>query len=348
MPGNAARPQVYVIVVNYNGWRDTIECLESVLRSDYPALRVIVCDNASTDDSVAAMRGWARGEVAVETSSPRAPLRADPVVKPVRLIECTAEQLVTAGAGSDDESGVLLVHTGGNLGFAGANNVALRHVLARGAGAYALLFNNDAVIAPDAITAMVDRAERTTACGAIGATVLRYFHPDRIETLGGGRISRLTGMVSWVAADKDRHTSRPESVAIDYVMGCCLLAPYAAIQRVGLMGEQYFLYGEDADWCLRMKSSGLAVGYCAAAEIWHKGGASVAHRSEMHDYYAVRGTLMLMHRHFAFSLPLVLGHAVFRFLLPKLARGEWRRLRAAARGYRDFIRYAARPREQAA
>jgi hypothetical protein len=52
---------------------------------------------------------------------------------------------------------------------------------------------------------------------------------------------------------------------------------------------------------------------------------------------------MLLHRHFPLSLPIALPHAILRFILPKLVRGEWQRLRAAARGYRDFIRYALHP-----
>ncbi len=300
MPGSTPRP-VYAIVVNYNGWRDTLECLESLLRSDYPALRVIVCDNASTDDSVARIRAWAQGK------------------DHVMLVECEA-----------------------NLGFAGANNVALRYVMQCPGEPHALLFNNDAVAEPHAVSAMVEVAERAPGCGAVGATVLRYHEPDVVDTLAGGTINRATGMVKGVRAGSGRGEARPETVAMDYVSGCCLLAPQATLASVGPMAEQYFLYGEDADWCLRMTRSGRPLRYAPAAEIWHKGGASVVHRSAVHDYYAVRGTLMLMHRHFPATLPLVLAHAVYRFLLPKLVRGQWRRLGAAARGYRDFLAYAIR------
>jgi GT2 family glycosyltransferase len=320
---------VYAIIVNFNGWRDTVECLESVLRSDYPALTVMVCDNKSSDDSVARIRAWAQGTLAAAAASPAlARLSAPPVPKPVdvRIVECPR-----------------------NLGFAGANNVALQYMMERDPDAYALLFNNDAVMAPDAISAMVAQARRTESCGAVGATVLQYHRPDRVETLGGATISRATGLVKWVNAGVERNRPRPPSVSIDYVTGCCLLVPATTVASVGLMAEEYFLYGEDADWCIRMRRRGRSVDYCARAEIWHKGGASVVHRSAMHDYYAVRGTLMLMHRHFPWYLPFVLAYAVVRFILPKLVRGEWVRLRAAVRGYRDYLRFAMRrPREQTA
>lgn len=290
-----------MVVVNYNGWRDTLECLESVVASDYPDVRVVVCDNASTDGSTERIREW---------------------------------------LASNDAAKVELVECGANLGFAGANNVGLRLAAERGAR-HALLFNNDAVMAPGAIREMVAVAERTPKCGAVGATILQYHDRERVETLGGAILRRSTGMVDRVAENSDRWSPRPANVAIDYVIGCCMLVPMETVRDVGFMAEHYFLYGEDTDWCLRMTAAGYALGYAPAAEVWHKGGGSVVHRSAVHDYYAVRGTLMLMHRHFRARMPLVLGHAVLRFLLPKLVRGQWRRLGAAARGYRDFLRHAA-------
>ena len=344
--GKIDAPEVYAIVVNYNGWRDTIECLESLLRSDYPRLRVVVCDNASTDDSAGEILAWAQGNVSVAQPH-NAELRRlvhPSLPKPLRVAVCADDQLATADA-ERDAAAIVLVRCRSNLGFAGANNVALKYMLSRerGGDAYALLLNNDAVIAPTAVRAMVEHAEQHDDLAAVGATILRYNRPDSVETLGGARISRLHGMVEWNAADSRRDDPRPTTVPMDFVVGCCLLAPRSTIDHVGFMDERYFLYGEDTDWCLRMRRAGLALTYCPDAEVWHKGGGTVVHRSALHDYYTVRGTLMLLHRHFPLSLPIALPHAILRFILPKLVRGEWQRLRAAARGYRDFIRYALHP-----
>jgi hypothetical protein len=341
IPGELA-PTVYAIIVNFNGWRDTVECLESLLRSDYPALRVLVCDNASADDSVEKIAAWARGEVPAPAprDSRLSHLGLPPVRKPVGLAICTDVQSSKGDDPQTESAKLLVIRCRSNLGFAGANNVALRHVLGREPNAYALLLNNDAVIAPHALRAMVEQAERSPRVGAIGVTILKYHQPDKVETLAGARFSRVHGMVEWINAGASRDERRPEQVPMDFVAGCCLLVSRPAIERVGLMDERYFLYGEDTDWCLRMKRQNLDLAYCPTAEIWHKGGGSVVHRSALHDYYAVRGTLMVLHKHFPLSLPIALPHAVFRFILPKLLRGEWRRLRAAARGYRDFVRYA--------
>jgi GT2 family glycosyltransferase len=330
----SGEPPVFVVVVNYNGWRDTIECLESVLRSDYPAVRVIVCDNASTNDSVDRILAWARGDEAIRASGALTAMMMPPVPKPI------AVRVIDGEGQHPSDVGLTLVRLPSNLGFAGGNNAGMRIASVTNDG-YVLLFNNDAIMSPGAIRAMVDVASGDSTVGAVGATILQYHSPEQIETLGGATIGRRTGLVLAIGENAARSAARPDTVRMDYVIGCCLLVPSSVVRRVGLMAEHFFLYGEDADWCLRMTQAGYTLAYAPAAEVWHKGGGSVVHRSVMHDYYAVRGTLMLMHEHFRAAMPVVLAHGVARFLLPKILRGQWRRLAAAARGFRDYFRHAA-------
>jgi glycosyltransferase involved in cell wall biosynthesis len=68
-------PKVYVVVLNWNNWRDTLECLESVCRLDYPAFEVVVCDNGSTDGSVAMIEQWAKGLLPVRIRSDHPAIR---------------------------------------------------------------------------------------------------------------------------------------------------------------------------------------------------------------------------------------------------------------------------------
>lgn len=75
--------RVFILVLNYNGWRDTVECLESVQRLTYPDYRIVVIDNGSTDGSVEKIKAWAAGELSVESKF----FTYDPSTKPVRWIE---------------------------------------------------------------------------------------------------------------------------------------------------------------------------------------------------------------------------------------------------------------------
>lgn len=340
MPGEVRQPSVYAIIVNYNGWRDTIECLESLLRSDTPSLQIVVCDNGSTDASLQQLRDWAEGRVQIEYSAGSAlrHLTSPPVLKPIAFAEYTRGQLEQAGARDLQTEGVIFVSCGANLGFAGANNVGLRYVMSCRPDAYALLFNNDAIIAPNAISEMVRIAESAAEVGCVGATILEYRDPERVEALAGATLSFVHGMAKLINEGTPRSAPRLQPSRMDFISGCCMLVPGKTLERVGLMDERYFLYGEDADWGLRITKAGLKLAYCAVAEVWHKGGSSVVHKSVVHDYYDVRGRLMLVHKHFPAMLPAALLYSAGRCALPKLARGEWARLRAVWRGYGDFVR----------
>ena len=66
--------KVYIIILNYNGWKDTIECLESVLRNDYPNYQVIVVDNGSPNNSIEYIKAWVEGRQEALTPEPTHPL----------------------------------------------------------------------------------------------------------------------------------------------------------------------------------------------------------------------------------------------------------------------------------
>src|SRR5689334_19162420 len=120
------RETVYIVIVNWNGWRDTIECLESVLRNRYESYRVIVCDNGSSNDSVDRIREWAEGRLDLPSDSthPLASLTRPGVPKPVPytfLSRAEAEQ----GPLPNEVPPLVLIDCAANLGFAGGSNVGL-------------------------------------------------------------------------------------------------------------------------------------------------------------------------------------------------------------------------------
>jgi len=88
-----------VIVLNWNGWKDTIECLESLFRLDCPDFRVVVCDNASADGSMEKIKKWARGDLLAESANPQLSyLLAHPFTKPIPHLELTREQAESGSA----------------------------------------------------------------------------------------------------------------------------------------------------------------------------------------------------------------------------------------------------------
>jgi GT2 family glycosyltransferase len=343
----AALPRVEILLLNWNGWRDTVECLETVFALDYPDFRVTVCDNASTDGSVERIEAWARGELHVEpTFSRPLPRRSDSPPLPLRQV--TLDRAAAESGDGPPDAQLVIVRTGGNLGFSGGNNVGLRRVLSRGEARFVWLLNNDTVVAPDALAQLVRRAEQDPSIGAVGATVLEFSQPDVVQYLAGARFASWRGRITLLGGGQPASAPRPESSDLHYISGGCLLVRTDALEAVGLLDEGFFMYSEDADWCFCLRKGGYRLALAADAEIWHKGGASSIPGSPLHDYHNMVGNLLVMRKHHPWHMPFTVPYALYRYLAPRIVRGHWRRAAAVARAFLDVARgatgvQAARP-----
>jgi GT2 family glycosyltransferase len=332
-------PLVWILLINWNTWKDTVECLESLLRQDYPNYRVVICDNGSSDDSVAQLVGWGEGRVAPpqSTTPELRTLTEPPMRKPVSLARLTRSQ-ADAGTLPSEDALVTILDLGENTGFSGGTNIAIRYARRRSSGGYVWLVNNDMIVAPDALSRLVALAESDERIGAVGGEILEYREPDRIQIPGGGHVSLWNGFPV-APPQAGRIHGSPDSVAqsLDFIAYGCLVARFSALDRVGLLDERYFLYCEDVDHSLRFRRAGYELAYDPDARVWHKGGASVGYRSARHDFYMARNSLLLVGTFAPARLPVAFAYSLYRCVLPKLVRGQFGRLRAVWNGYRSFV-----------
>ena len=328
---------VYLVLVNFNGWSDTIECLESLLRSDYPDLRVLVVDNGSSDGSVERLLEWARGgsQPSQPASAALRNLSWPPVSKPVDHIVISADSTREKHQGAFPR--VSFIVSAKNLGFAGGNNIALRLLLESDATGYAGLVNNDMVVAPDAVSAMVTAIEKDSSLGAVGGVVLDYNDPDVVQIIGGGWMSAVSGMSRVFGAGVRRGEIR-QPPPLGYVCGGWLLMRMETLRRVGVLDERYFLYAEDADWGERMRAQGYRLGCTTTSVVWHKGSNTIGSRSAFQDYHVVHSALLFARKHAPAFTPFAAAYSVARCLLPKIVRGQWVRARSVLRAYGDLVR----------
>lgn len=307
--------RVYIILVNWNGWKDTIECLESLLSLEYPDFRIVVCDNGSQDDSVIKLREWSES------------IFGATLVAWQEISQINAEE----GDGSSIAT-VTLVKIGANLGFAGGNNVGLRYALACGDADYCWLLNNDTVVEQDALTHLVAQMQQESRVGICGSTIRWYHDRQRIQALGGGNYCRWIGL-PWHYGCFSKYgetinLKRAES-RMNYVEGASMLVSRQFLDEVGLLCEDYFLYFEEADWAIRAKGR-YKLGYASQSMVYHKIGGSIgtssnpARMSYASDYYNIRNRLLFTRRFYPFALPTVWLVLVGSLLL-RIILGKWKR-----------------------
>jgi len=323
-------PRVYIVLLNWNGWGDTIECLECLLRLQYPDYRVVVCDNGSEDGSIDRIRDWADGrlDVRVSPGMDARCLSFPPVGKPIPYFEYE-RAAAEAGGRTGVDAPLVLIRTGGNLGFAGGTNVGLRYGLAKGDLDYAWILNNDTASLPDSLGALVRRMEQDPGVGFCGSTILRYAAPGRIQALGGAAYNK------WIGSNRHLGLSLKYPLVVDeteiekrmrYVIGASMLVSRRLLGEIGLMCEDYFLYFEELDWATRAKGK-FSLAFASRSVVFHKEGGTIGTKSDpmeksfLSDYYSLRNRLVFTRKHHPVALPTVwLG--LFVALARRLRRGQ--------------------------
>ena len=304
----AVAPRLSVVLVNWRRVDDTLECLESLLRSDLP-VRVVVVDNASGDGSAEAIVAWGAGSHAATVASPgMARLSTPPRSKPLNIRRLAAG---AAAAAVPYDADVTLIDANANLGFAGGNNLGLDFLLRAPATDYIWLLNNDTVIEPDAASALLARLDATHHLGMCGTIVRYYYRPDIVQALNGHRFSLATGSSRGIGTGQSAVTPYdPARVAreTDFVLGASLAVSRRFVETIGPMTEDYFLYFEEVDWAFRNRGR-FAIAFAHGAIVYHKEGGSIGssgakgQRSVLSDYYLTRSRLGFIRRRAPLLLP---------------------------------------------
>ena len=328
---------VYIVLVNWNGWRHTLLCLESLFRQRRTPWKVVICDNASTDGSIDHLKAWAAGHLEAETPTDfqLQALVSPPAPKPIAYVEYQRQEIEGGHAPAAPDAPLIFMHTGANLGFAGGNNVALRYIMDRADDSYIWLLNNDTVVHPDALSIMIDKMETNPAYGMCGATVIYQDEPTRIQTRGGSTHQTWLGQTRYIDFRKHPNALVTEAQIeqrMDCVLGACMLVTPNFIQDVGLLSEKYFLYFEELDWALRSRPYGYKLAYASQAKIYHKEGGTIGagnrnrkEKSAIADYYEIRNRLVLTRTFYPWATPTVCL-SLMATLINRIRRRQWSRL----------------------
>src|SRR4030042_2167429 len=191
-----------------------------------------------------------------------------------------------------------LIVNGRNSGFAGGCNLGIKEALARGAD-YVALLNNDTVVAPDFLEAVVRVAQADKKAGVLGGKIYCHELPDLIW-FAGGVINYRTGRTPIRGSGEADNGKYDEIVGWDWISGCFMFISGDVLRSVGLLDDRFFFGWEDADFCVRAARKGYKVLFVPGSKIWHKGFADNKRERlmGMPVYYATRGQFLFMDKHF--------------------------------------------------
>lgn len=325
----------YILLLNWNGWKDTIECLESLLRLDYPEYRIIVCDNGSKDGSLQRIKSWADGLDQATQGFKNSPLPPSPqsVSRPLVSAQLNRKQVDTGISLPEDEF-LILIDNEDNLGFAGGNNVGLKYLATRDDWDAVWLLNNDTVVTPNSLAKLVERMHKDPVPGICGSTLLYYDKPEKVQAMAGGYYCKWIGLpwlqgrfANFSSAQAMANSARVEA-RMNYVMGASMLVSRDFLERIGGMDEDYFLFFEELDWAWRARHW-FPLGYAPGSTVYHKGGSSIGtssnprKKSLICDYFALRNRLLFSKKQCPEALPTIYLSLILALLI-RLCCGRFR------------------------
>lgn len=328
----------WIILVNWNGAADTIECLESLLRLDEADFSVVVVDNGSTDGSLARIGEWAAGPAGER------PGGAAWQSLPAERRHAVDFARIDGGASLPPPTArITLIEAGRNLGFAAANNLGMRFAEGDAEARHYWILNNDTIVAPDSLTVQKARMEQDRSIGMLGARLMFHHDPERVQGLAGGfHYGRARGY--HIGLDLTPDALPPQSDVEEqmaYVLGASMFVRREVVEQAGGMSESYFLYFEEIDWARRMASP-YRLAVALDAVVWHKeggtiGSATQSRPSDTSLYYINAGLLRFYAAHVPLLLPIALGR-VLREVAGHLLRRDGAGSRAVLQAFGDVVR----------
>ena len=236
---SSVAPEVLVVIVNYNGGEWLASAVAAMKRQSFTDFRLIVVDNASSDDSIALMK-----------------------------------------AGNP---GVEVLPAGSNLGFAAANNLAVRSYPG---SRWIALLNPDAFPEPEWLQKLMQAAQARSDVAAFASRTIDARDATLLD--GAGDACHISGRY-WRRGHRcsaSRHYLQREEI----FSACAAAALYSrpAWEQVGGLDEEFFCYGEDVDLGFRLQLAGHRCLYVPEAVAHHQGSAVTGERSDFSTYYGQR------------------------------------------------------------
>jgi len=286
--------KVYIIIINYGTSEHTVECLQSICENKHGHFQVVVVDVSNINRSVEKITKW--------------------------IEEKNNNRLV-------------LIQEEKNNGFAYANNIGIRYSLRQGDCDFLWILNNDTVIKKNSLEELINCYQQNKdkeITGFIGSKIMDYEDNELIQNVGG-TFNKWTGYSVLVGmGEKDTGQFDNQEINIDYVIGASMFCHSSLVHKIGLMPEEYFLYGEDTDWCLTAQKAGFKNSTCPKSLVYHKQGISTGAKLLTNDNHLYNkkhlylSYLKLYRRHYKWLLPVAyfilfkqMAGKIFHYNLPE-------------------------------
>ncbi len=289
--------KVYIIVLNYNNWKDTIECVKSLLNLDYKNYQIIIVDNNSSDNSIKKIEEFLQDKNATVISE-----------------ESLKKSL----------SKIVFIKAKKNRGYSAGNNIGIRFAKINGYD-FIWILNNDTEVKKDSLKKFIKCAINSEKNVGLWGNPIYYYGTNFLQGIGGkfNKFIAQGGTVGY--KEKDLKKACRKINKVDYPIGASMLLSKNFIEEVGMLNETYFLFFEEMDLVIRAKNMGWKFKICCDSIIYHKENVTVKKIGDFADFVRIKNRLIFTKRYFPCYLPFVYSSLIFA-IFNRIRRGQLRNI----------------------
>ncbi|QVJ80732.1 hypothetical protein SAMN04487826_0763 [Prevotella sp. khp1] len=255
------------------------------------------------------------------------------------------EVIVVDNASKEDEASIIaeryphvkVIRSQYNLGFAGGNNLGINEAK----GEYILLINNDTYFKKFNIDPLIERLESSDKIGIVCPKLRFTWGNNPIQYAGYTPLSPITVRNQAIGFGKEDAGQYDTAHPTPYAHGAAMLMKRAAIEKVGLMPECFFLYYEELDWSMMFTRAGYEIWYDPACTVYHKESQTTGQNSPLRTYYITRNRLLLVKRNYKginkyLSYIYLIGIVATRDIIKNTLQGRFDLVKSVFRGILSF------------
>lgn len=288
-------PGVSIVILNWNGWEDTLECLESIFLMDYPNYQIVVVDNGSQDQSIERIRDYVRGKLEVKSSFTSGASSSGHHKMAEFTLNESENEISVNRIKLDDAGQINLIKSEKNHGFAEGNNIGIKFALKYLDPGYVLLLNNDTFVENNFLEKLVGIAETDETIGIVGPKVCYYHRPEIINS-AGVLMNWSSGIGTNLGIGDVDMGQFDKTLDLDALIGVCLLIRSSLFGKIGYLDKKFFLLLEETDFCIRAKRNDFKVVLHPESKVYHKEGFS-GKLNPSSLYFTSRNRLFLIRKH---------------------------------------------------
>jgi GT2 family glycosyltransferase len=319
-------PSVAAVVLNWNNWELTQNCVNSLFRSSCVPDIVVVVDNDSSDDSPAKLKKFLDGRC----SSTKAESEAHLVGNLSRF---------------PDKEFVLILASHNN-GFAAGNNIGISWLVSNRSTEFMWILNNDTEVHSSCLASITEQIPNYPDVEIWGSTIVSS-DTGLIQYGGGGFYNPITSMAKPYKEGLGLETLSDVSCfrGLDYISGAAMLVKAELFQRTSGFEESFFLYYEELD--LAKKLTPMKMAWCPSSVVYHQGSATIGgSHSEIAQYHENLSTFKFTALNYPLYLPFVMTIRIFGKPLILLASKRARLIPTVYRASFDFFNWLIFDRKQ--